>query len=179
MEKEGNGEMTFLEFLVNSRNTETLGYYIYQKPTHTNRNLHKVCNPNLVQKRGNLKTLDDCATLICDTEHLSEELKPLEEDFQADGYSSAEIKRTLHLHYNSRYIPLIKQLLTTSHTDVCFISNHSKCAILNEKHIISATMFEILTKATYCGNERIGGLDRIRPCFFNSCNTSPPASCHQ
>lgn len=37
----------------------------------------------------------------------------------------------------------------------------------------------ILRAFIYFGSDRMGGLDRIKPCFFNSWYTSPPASCHQ
>lgn len=84
----GLGDMVLLN---NFRSTQT--EFIQ---TNTGRELHRDFNHHPDQKRGFLKTFAHRSTLICESEHLSEELKYVEEPFRAKEYSSAEIKRTLY-----------------------------------------------------------------------------------
>lgn len=59
----------------------------------THRHLQKHFNHDPAQKRARLKNLSHHVIRINETEHISRELNHLEEGFQANGKSSAEINR--------------------------------------------------------------------------------------
>ena len=51
MEKESNGELVFLDTLLN-RNNEKISAFLYRKPTHTDQYLHYSSHPKQVAKKG-------------------------------------------------------------------------------------------------------------------------------
>lgn len=96
MEVENNGELPFLDVLVSRKEDGSLGHRVYRKPTHTDRYLHKDSNHHPRQKMSVIKTLAHRAKTICEPQHLQDELAHLNTAFQANGFSSQEIKRALH-----------------------------------------------------------------------------------
>ena len=111
MEKERDGQLPFLDILV-TREGEKLGHTVYRKPTHTDRYLNKDSNHHPCQKRGIIKTLTERARVICQPEHLGEEIKHLEEAFLKNGYSRKEIRRAIKPS-KGRKVPAIKEKSTT------------------------------------------------------------------
>ena len=94
MEKEHDGELSFLDVLV-IREGSRLGHKVYRKPTHTDRYLHKNSNHHPCQKRGVIKSLTERARRNCEHKYIDEELKHLQEAFLANGYTKKEITRAL------------------------------------------------------------------------------------
>jgi hypothetical protein len=117
MEREADNELSFLDVLARRRADGSLGHLVYRKPTHTDRYLHRDSNHHPRQKQAMVKTLVDRAMRICEPQYLAGEMRHLDAALQANGYSSAEIKRATRPRANrsntvektgSAFLPYIK-----------------------------------------------------------------------
>ena len=94
MEKERDGELSFLDVLV-KREGQRLGHKVYRKPTHTDRYLNSQSNHHPSQKMGVIKTLTERARTVCQPTYLRDEIAHLKETFLANGYSEKQIRRVM------------------------------------------------------------------------------------
>ncbi|GJQ76059.1 hypothetical protein Trydic_g18110 [Trypoxylus dichotomus] len=85
MQLEKDGQLPFLDVLVNRNRDGTMGHMVYRKPTHTDRYLHYNSNQHPKQKRGVIKTLVDRAARIYEPQHIEQELQHLNQALQANG----------------------------------------------------------------------------------------------
>lgn len=83
LEKETNDELAFLTVFGNRRNF--IIHHVYRESSCTERYFHKNFSHHPSQKKVNLQTLAQRATCICETEHLSGQLKHLKEACQTQS----------------------------------------------------------------------------------------------
>ncbi|GJQ78415.1 hypothetical protein Trydic_g22237 [Trypoxylus dichotomus] len=83
MELKKDGQLPFLDVLVNRNRDGTLGHRVYRKPTDTDRYLHYNSNHHPKQTRAVIKTLIDLVARICEPKHIEQELQHLNQALQA------------------------------------------------------------------------------------------------
>jgi hypothetical protein len=122
MEKEHDGQISFLDVAVTWKTDGSLGHRVYRKPTLTDRYLNKKSNHHPRQKTGLIKTLFTRAERISEESHLNTEKQHLTQALINNGYSHSDIKRatrkntsTTNRTDNQKYtgkafLPYIKQV---------------------------------------------------------------------
>jgi hypothetical protein len=70
----------------------SLGYILYQKPTHTNLYLHQNLHHHPANKQSFLGSLIHRAKALCDQGSLTQELEFLTTIFKDNGYSPQQIR---------------------------------------------------------------------------------------
>ncbi|XP_071788394.1 uncharacterized protein [Asterias amurensis] len=86
METETSDSLPFLDVLISKKTDGSLAHSVYRKPTHTDRYLNaRSFHPPSVKASVN-RTLLQRAHIICDKEHLPNELEHLNTVLKANGY---------------------------------------------------------------------------------------------
>ncbi|XP_054709465.1 uncharacterized protein LOC129219166 [Uloborus diversus] len=147
-----------MDVMVDRRVDGTLGHCIYRKPIHTDRYLHKICEPTAIEK----------------------ELSHLTNVFQANGFSKQEIKRAFHPKVerqppeeepakSTAYLPYvedvterIERLLSEHHIKTVFKAypSHQRLSTISERcerPLSAAGVYKILCS---CGSAYIGTTKR-------------------
>ena len=94
MEEEKECTLPFLDVLV-SRGHDKLLTSVYRKPTHTERYIRLSSHHPHKTITGVLRCMKDRADNICGPETRAEELRHLEDVFQANGFPATLVKKTL------------------------------------------------------------------------------------
>lgn len=87
---EGGGKLPILDILIRRRPYGRLGCSVSRKPTHTDSFHHPA------HKRAVLSTLAHRERMITEKDHLPAEINHLRRTLLKDGYTAAEISRSLH-----------------------------------------------------------------------------------
>ena len=87
VEIEDEGHLPFRDTDIYRKMDGSLGYRVYQKPTHTNLYLHQKSHHHLANKHSVLSSLVQRATALCDQESVASELPFLTHVFKQNGYS--------------------------------------------------------------------------------------------
>jgi hypothetical protein len=95
MELEYNGNILFLDILINRKEDGKLGHSVYRKNTHTENYILSSSHHHPNQKLGVLKTLSIRAIIISDKEHLEQEKNHLHKVFKSIGYKEKEIENAI------------------------------------------------------------------------------------
>ena len=94
METEDNGQLPFLDVLVN-RTGNRMTTAVYRKKTHTDRYLHYNSHHHPRIKSGIISCLRQRACNVCSSEDLQPELRHLEKTFQSNGYPTWVVQKVL------------------------------------------------------------------------------------
>ncbi|XP_046397683.1 uncharacterized protein LOC124164403 [Ischnura elegans] len=100
MEKETNGQLPFLDILIQKKKDGSLGHSIYRKATHTDLYLNNQSHHHPSQKQAVLSTLLHRAKKIPDNESIQNEIKHLKITFRKNGYSKHQISEALKRTFN-------------------------------------------------------------------------------
>jgi len=92
VEREDEGHLPFLDTDIYRKMDGSLGYRVYQKPTHTNLYLHQKSHHHPANKHSVLSSLVQRATALRDQESVASELTFLTHVFKQNGYSHQQIQ---------------------------------------------------------------------------------------
>ncbi|XP_021953422.1 uncharacterized protein LOC110850295 [Folsomia candida] len=97
LEVEKEGKLPFLDTMLYDKNDGQIGHYVYRKPTHNNKYLDfKSFHPN-AHKISVCDTLLRRALILCDDDHINEEIDFVTNTLKSNGYPEEMIKRRLNI----------------------------------------------------------------------------------
>ncbi|XP_021964253.1 uncharacterized protein LOC110859600 [Folsomia candida] len=97
LEEEKNGKLAFLDTMLYDKIDGKIGHYVHRKPTHTNKYLdYQSFHPN-AHKISVCDTLLRRAIILCDDDHVNEEIEFVTNTLKSNGYPNKMIQRRLQI----------------------------------------------------------------------------------